>query len=77
MIEWFLKMEKICPLAGALNRDKESLEKHVKTAKSEVLRLVRDLDSEALKAILTIEEPDTFKLGEDTLYPKVAAKLKP
>lgn len=75
-IEWFLKTEKICPLAGALYRDKESLDKHTKSAKSKVLRLVNELDSEALSAILAIEETDTFKIDEDTLNSKVVAKLK-
>lgn len=76
-IEWFLKMEKICPLAGVLYRDKEALKKHLKSAKREVLRLVRDLDAEALRAILTIAEPDTFKIGEDVLDSQVVVKLKP
>lgn len=76
-IEWFLKMDKICQLAGGLYRDKEVFEKHVKSAKREILKLVRDLDAEELRAILTIEEPDTFKIGVDTLNSKVVAKLKP
>lgn len=75
-IEWFLKMEKICLLAGVLNRDKTAMEKHMKSAKSEILGLVCDLDPLALRAILTIEEPDTFKIGEDNLDSKVIAKLK-
>lgn len=75
-IEWFLKTEKICPLAAALYKDKEAFEKHSKSAKTEVLKLVRDLDSDALRSILTIAEPDTFKFGEDVLDPEVAAKLK-
>lgn len=74
-LEWFLKTEKICPLAGALYRDEESFEKHAKSAKNEVLSLVQDLDSEALRAILSIEEPDTFKIGEDILPSKVVAEL--
>jgi len=76
-IEWFLKMEKICPLAGALYLDKEAFEKHIKPAKREILKLVRDLDARALRTILTIEEPDTFKIDEDKLDPKIIAKLKP
>lgn len=75
-IEWFLKTEKICALAAALCRDKESLEKHSKSAKGEISRLVLNLDSEALRVILTIQEPDTFKIGEDDLHSKVTAKLK-
>lgn len=64
-IEWHLKKESICPLAGKLCRDKRRLEKHLTLAKKEILRLVRGLDAEALRAILKIEEPDTFKIDED------------
>jgi len=76
-IEWFLKTEKICPLAGALVRDKRALERHLVSAKREILNLVHDLDGEALSAILKIEEPDTFKIDEKDLNTKVLAKLKP
>jgi len=75
-VEWFLKIEKICPLAGALYRDKEASERHLKSAKREILGLVRNLDTESLRAILTIEEPDTFKIGEDILDSEIIAKLK-
>jgi len=75
-IEWFLKTGKICAMAAALYQNRESFEKHSKSAKSEVMKLVQNLDSEALRAILTIAEPDTFKFGENTLHSKVAAKLK-
>jgi len=75
-IEWFLKMEKICPLTSDLYRDKEVFDRHLKSAKREILRLVRDLDAVALQAILTIEEPDTFKIGEDNLDSRTLARLK-
>jgi len=75
-IEWLLKMEKICPLSGILCEHKEALEKHIKSAKREILRLVRDLDAQALRIILAIEEPDTFKIDEDSLNSKIVAKLK-
>jgi len=74
-IEWFLKKDKICPLASVLYRDRATFKKHMKSAKREVLRLVRDLDAEALRTILTIEEPETFKIGADALDSKVVAKL--
>jgi len=76
-IEWFLKTEKICPLAGALYRDKSELQIHLESARRELLKLVHDLDADALQAVLKIEEPDTFKIGEEDLNPKVLAKLKP
>jgi len=75
-IEWFLKMEKICPLAGVLYREKAAFEEHLKCAKREILRLVQDLDALSLRTILTIEEPDTFKIGEDDLDSKIVAKLE-
>jgi len=76
-IEWWLKHEKICSLAGVLYENKEALLNHAKSAKRELLTLVRDLDSKELSTILKIEEPETFKIGEDQLYPEVLAKLKP
>jgi len=76
-IEWFLKTEKICPLARELYRNKSELQSHLKSARRELLKLVHDLDAEALQAILKIEEPDTFKIGEEDLNPEVLTKLKP
>jgi len=76
-IEWFLKTEKICPLAGALYKNKSELQGHLESARRELLKLVHDLDAEALHAILKIEEPDTFKIGEEDLNPEVLTKLKP
>jgi len=75
-IEWFLKMEKICPLAGLLFKNKSGLQSHLESARRELLKLVHDLDAEALHAILKIEEPDTFKIGEDDIDLKTVAKLK-
>lgn len=74
-IEWFIKMDKICPLAGHVYKDKELLQKHVESAKKEITRLVNDLDPEALKAILRREEPETFKIGQDNLGTSVLNKL--
>lgn len=74
-IEWFLKTEKICPLAGVLYKNKWELQSHLESARRELFKLVNDLDAEALQAILKIEEPDTFKIGEDDLNPEVLAKL--
>ncbi len=76
-IEWFLKTEKICPLAGALYRDKKALSNHLSRARKELLELVHDLDAESLRAILKIEEPDTFKIGEEELDAETLTKLKP
>ena len=74
-IEWHLKMEKVCSLAGAIGRDEEALKRHLESAKREILRLVGELDSGSLKAILKIDEPETFKIGEDNIGKDVLNKL--
>lgn len=66
-IEWYLKMEEICPLAGLIYTSKAEFEKHFETARREILQLLRDLPLEELKIILKREEPDTFKIGEEPL----------
>lgn len=48
--EWFIKMSRICQLAGAVYMDKQLLRKHLESAKREVLRLVAQLTAEELKA---------------------------
>lgn len=74
-IEWYLKREKICPLAQAVYEDKELLRKHLTSAKKEILRLVHELDSEALRAILEKAEPETFKIDEGSLEKELLDKL--
>lgn len=74
-IEWHLKKETICRLAGRLYADKKRLARHQTLAKKEILSLVRKLDAEALRAILKIEEPETFKISEDNLEKTILAKL--
>jgi Fe-S-cluster containining protein len=74
-IEWHLKMEKICSLAGALYRNRDALKTHLKSAKKEILTLVSELNAEALRAILKIEEPETFKIGEDDIGKNILHKL--
>jgi len=75
-LEWLLKTSKICPLAGSLQKDRKAYSNHEKSAKQEIRRLVRELDAEALRVILAIEEPDTVKVAEDDADPEVLAKLK-
>jgi Fe-S-cluster containining protein len=76
-IEWHIKMEKICPLAGVVYKDKRLLEKHLVSAKREIQRFVRDLDVEALKAILEIAEPETFKVAENNVAKNILDNLVP
>jgi Fe-S-cluster containining protein len=75
-IEWFIKTDKLCQLAGIVYRDEELMQKHFKSAKKEILKLVDQLDSEALKAILQKDEPETFKFDEDSIDRKVLEKLR-
>jgi Fe-S-cluster containining protein len=67
-LEYYLKTDKICPLAGRIYTLKDgTLQKHLASAKREIRRLVLDIEPESLKAILKIEEPDTFKVGEEEM----------
>lgn len=74
-IEWYVKMESICPLAGIVYKNGELLQKHLEAAKKEILKLVSELSSEELRAILKKEEPETFKIGEDAAGKDAADKL--
>jgi Fe-S-cluster containining protein len=65
-IDWHIKKETICPLAATVYKDKKMLQKHLESAKKEITELVNALDSEALKAILKKDEPETFKIDEDS-----------
>ena len=76
VIDWYLKTEKICKLAGILSRDDEMLRKHLKSAKREINNLIRRLSKEELLTILTIDEPDTFKIDEDKLDSETLKKLR-
>lgn len=74
-IEWYLKLETVCSLAGILRKNEEMLKRHLKSAKREIFRLVRELDSEALVTILEIEEPETLKIDEDNVEMSVLDKI--
>jgi len=74
-IEWFVKKESICQLAGNVHRDKQLLQKHLAQAKKEILRLLSQLTGEELKAILSKNEPETSKIGEDELEEQLLHKL--
>ena len=76
-VEWFLKTAALCSFAEKLHQDDKQFEAHFNVAKAEILRLIRGLDAEALRAILRIEEPQTFKIGEGILQKEVTDKLFP
>ena len=74
-VEWFLKKSEICGFAGILYSDKAAFKDHFKIAKKELTQLIQELEPEELKAIMKIEEPQTFKIGEDDLPLKTVRKL--
>jgi hypothetical protein len=74
-IEWFIKMDKICQLAGRVYVDEALLQRHLESAKKEIFKLVSELDSEALRAVLKKEEPETFKISEDNLGKSALKRL--
>jgi len=74
-VEWFLKKPEICAFAGVLFSNKAAFKGHFEVAKKELTRLIHELDSEELRVIIKIEEPHTFKIGEDDLPTDVARKL--
>jgi uncharacterized protein len=75
-VEWFLKKGTICTLAQKLAENKETLQSHLEGAEHELLRLISELDADALKEILKIQEPETFKIGETNLPKDTLAKLQ-
>lgn len=74
-VEWYLKKSEICEVAGMLYQNKRLFYEHFEAAKAELMRLICELDADALQAILAIEEPQTFKVGEDALPKETACKL--
>jgi Fe-S-cluster containining protein len=74
-VEWFLKKSEICAYAGLLFNDKAAFSKHFKEAKKQITSLINALSSEELRAIVAVEEPQTFKVGEDDLPPEAIKKL--
>ncbi len=74
-VEWFLKKPEICAFAGLLYSNKAAFKDHFEIAKKELTNLIRELDPEDLRVILKIEEPQTFKIGEDDLPLEVVSKL--
>ena len=74
-VEWFLKKSEICAYAGELYKNKAAFNDHFEVAKKEIMRLIRELDADELRVLMKIEEPQTFKVGEDDLPIEVVKKL--
>jgi uncharacterized protein len=74
-VEWFLKTSELCAYAGALFKNKAALKNHFEVAKKQITMLIKQLSADELRAIVKIDEPQTFKVGEDDLPPEVVKKL--
>jgi len=76
-IEWFLKTAEACSLAKTFhqNQNQNAFQEHFCVAKKKILRLIRELDADALQAILMIEEPRTIKIGEDDVPREILKKI--
>lgn len=74
-VGFFLKKEEICAYAGALFKDKAALKQHFEVARKQILTLIELLSAEELRALMKIDEPQTFKFCEEPLSPQVLKKL--
>ena len=74
-IEYFLKKSEICAYAGELFKNKAAFETHFEVAKKEIMQLVKELSADELHELTKIDEPQTFKVGEEDLPASVVKKL--
>lgn len=74
-IEWFLKKSELCTFAGILYKNKAAFNDHLEIAKQKLIQLISQLNADELRAIVKIDEPQTFKIGEDNLPVEVIRKL--
>jgi Fe-S-cluster containining protein len=74
-VEWFLKKDELCAFAGILYKNNTAFKEHLEVAKKQIMQLIKELSVEELRAIVKIEEPQTFKIGEDDLPLQVSCKL--
>jgi len=74
-VRFFLKKSEICAYAGELYNNKSAFKNHYEVAEKEIMRLITDLSAEELYELMKIDEPQTFKVGEDDLPIEVVKKL--
>jgi uncharacterized protein len=74
-VEYFLKKSEICAYAGQLYMDKAAFKTHFEVAKKEIMNLITELDEDELRELTKIEEPQTFKVGEEDLPAEIVKKL--
>ena len=72
---FFLKKEEICAYAGVLFKNKPALMKHFEVARKQIIDLIDQLSAEELRALMKIDEPQTFKFCEEPLSPAMIRKL--
>ncbi|NYT02299.1 MAG: YkgJ family cysteine cluster protein [Methanosarcinales archaeon] len=64
MLEIFLRKGSICPMVPHLLGDGEAYQAQYDLAVRNLLAFMRDVPEDELREILTIEEPETIKVGE-------------
>jgi uncharacterized protein len=74
-VEWFLKTKELCAYAGVLFEDKAAFKEHFDVAKKQITTLIEQLNADELRALMKIDEPQTFKFDEDDLPKTVIKKL--
>jgi Fe-S-cluster containining protein len=74
-VEWFLKTSELCAYAGGLYKNKAAFKEHFEVAKKQISALIKQLSTDELRVIVKIDEPQTFKVGEDDLPTEVVKKL--
>jgi Fe-S-cluster containining protein len=74
-VEWFLKTKELCTYAGVLYNNKVDFQEHFEAAKKQIMTLIEQLNADELRALVKIDEPQTFKFCEDDLPKEIAKKL--
>jgi uncharacterized protein len=74
-VGFFVKKAEICAFAGILFDDKPALKKHFEVARKQILALIDQLSADELRALMKIDEPQTFKFCEEQLSIEVIKKL--
>jgi uncharacterized protein len=74
-VGFYLKKEEICAYAGLLFKDKPALKQHFEVARKQILDLIEQLSADELRAIMKVDEPQTFKFCEEPLSSQVMKKL--
>jgi uncharacterized protein len=74
-VRYFLKKFEICAYAGELYKNEAAFNDHYEVAIKEIMRLIQELSASELYEINKIDEPQTFKVGEEDLPVEVIKKL--